>query len=231
MGLHMLAAATEVTAGDYLSWIKALPVVVILLAWARAMSWADKDALEARLPREGIMTGLLGGLVVGFALFVLLPNFLVALAALLGVVGVEAAVYLSMRNKAVGLKDLKGDFILWVKSVGRKPQEVEEVSGAVQFVGPTGALLPAPKKNSPDVESYEGIQRMLTDPLNNNADVVEVAPSENGSTVKYSVDGVVYTGAVGQQDRSRRERDRLPQSRGWFGHGRSSQATKGDASS
>ena len=146
------------------------------------------------------MTGLLGGLVVGFALFVLLPNFLVALAALLGVVGVEAAVYLSMRNKAVGLKDLKGDFILWVKSVGRKPQEVEEVSGAVQFVGPTGALLPAPKKNSPDVESYEGIQRMLTDPLNNNADVVEVAPSENGSTVKYSVDGVTYTGAsVGKQ--------------------------------
>lgn len=195
MGLHLLATS-DVFAGDYLSWIKAIPVLVILLAWARALSWADKDAVEARMPRDAINSGMMAGLVIAFAAFVLLPApYVVGLAAILVVVGVEAGVYLSMRNKAVGLKDLKGDFVLWVKSVGRKPREVEEVAGAVQLVGADGKLLPAPKANAPEAESYEAIQRMLTDPLNNNADVIEVAPGEGGSTVKYSVDGVSYTGS------------------------------------
>ena len=36
---------------------------------------------------------------------------------------------------------------------------------------------------------------MLTDPLENNAEVIEITPAESGHVVKYLVDGVVYTGA------------------------------------
>jgi len=109
--------------------------------------------------------------------------------------GVEAGVYLQMRSAAVGLADLKGDFKNWINSLGRGPKEVKEITGAVQIVGSHGHLLPAPKAQTPEAESYSGIQSLLTDPLVNNADVIELGPSENGYTAKYSVDGVTYTGA------------------------------------
>ncbi len=194
MGLHFLAA-NDVPLGNYLNGLKLIPAIIVLLIWAKALSWADKDAELARLPRDILNSGLMGGLILGFGLFLFLPNFLVALLAMLVVVGIEAGVYLSMRKNKIGLKDLKGDFTAWIKSFGGKPKEVEEIAGAVQIVGPNGALLPSPKADTPEAESYNGIQTMLTDPLTNNAEMIEVSPVEGGMTVRYSVDGVTYNGA------------------------------------
>jgi general secretion pathway protein E len=193
MGLHILAAAPPI--GNYLNGLKAIPVVLVLLAWAKALSWVDKDTEAARMKREMINTAMMGGFILGFALFIFLPNFFIAFLAMLAVVGVEAGVYLQMRKAAVGLGDLKGDFKAWVKGLGGKPKEVQEVAGAVQIVGANGSLLPPPKANTPEAESYNGIQSMLTDPMVNNAEVIDIGPTEAGLTVRYTVDGVSYTGA------------------------------------
>jgi len=193
MGLHILAAAPPI--GNYLNGLKAIPVILLLLAWARALSWVDKDALASRMNREMINSALMGGFILGFALFIFLPNFFIAFAAMLAVVGVEALIYLQMRKAAVGLGDLKGDFKIWIKSFGGKPKEVQEIAGAVQIVGANGSLLPAPRANTPEAESYNGIQSMLTDPMINNAEVIDISPSEAGLTVRYTVDGVSYTGS------------------------------------
>ena len=195
MGLHLLAAG-QVPTGDYVSGLKVIPVVIVVLAWARLLTWADKDALAAHMPREKINSGLLGGLVVGFFAFLAIPNFWLALPALLAVAGVEAIVYLQMRKARVGSNaDLKDEFRAWLRSMGGKPKQTEEIVGAVQLVGGNGQLLPAPKKQTPEAEAYEGIQRMLTDPLTNEADQIDLRPSEAGATVKYAVDGVSYDGA------------------------------------
>jgi general secretion pathway protein E len=195
MGLQMLAFA-NMPVGGYVNGLLVIPVVLVLLAWAKALSWVDKDAETARLPRDLLNTGLMGGFILGFAAFIILPNFFIAFLALLVVVGIEAGVYLSMRKKQVGLGDLKGDFKAWISSMGREKKPVAEIAGAVQIVGGDGALLPAPKVNTPEAESYQGIQNMLTDPLINNAEVVDIAPGENGLSVRYKVDGVFYNGAT-----------------------------------
>jgi general secretion pathway protein E len=194
MGLLILAAA-EAPTGGYLTYLKAIPLVLVLLIWARALSWVDKDAEAARMKRDLINSALMGGFILGFAAFIILPNFFIAFLALLVVVGIEAGVYLSMRKAAVGLGDLKGDFKAWIKSMGKEAAPVAEIAGAVQIVGGNGALLPAPRVNTPEAESYNGIQSLLTDPLINNADIIDLAPSEKGITARYSVDGVTYTGA------------------------------------
>ena len=194
MGLQMLA--TNLPVGGYINGWEVIPVVLVLLAWTKALSWVDKDAEAARLKRDLINTGLMSGLIMGFAGFLFLPNFFIAFLSLLVVVGIEAGVYLSIRKKAVGLGDLKGDFKLWISSLGREAKPVAEIAGAVQIVGGNGALLPAPKVNTPEAESYQGIQTMLTDPLVNNAEVVDIAPGENGLAVRYMVDGVFYNGAT-----------------------------------
>ncbi len=181
--------------GGSVNGLLVIPVVLLMLAWAKALSWVDKDSEAARLPRDLLNSALMGGFILGFAGFILVPNFFLGLLVLLVVVGIEAGVYLSMRKKAVGLGDLKGDFKAWISSMGRAPKPVEEIAGAVQIVGGNGALLPAPKVNTPEAESYQGIQNMLTDPLINNAEVIDLAPSESGLSVKYMVDGVYYNGA------------------------------------
>ena len=193
MGLHMLAAA--VPTGEYVNGLKLIPVVIVLLAWAKLLTWVDKDTLNNHLKREAVNSGLLAGFIVGVAAFLLLPNFLIAFPVLLAVAGVEALAYTQYRKSKVGLADLGDEFKNWVRSLGGKPKVVEEIAGAVQLVGSDGALLPAPKKDTPEAEAYEGIQRMLTDPLINQADQIDLSPTEAGSAVKYAVDGVSYDGA------------------------------------
>ena len=195
MGLFILAA-TDMPVGGYINGLKAIPVVLVLLVWAKALTWVDKDSEAARMKRDLINIAMMLGFIGGFGLFIFLPNFFIALLALLVVFGVEAGVYLMMRKSAVGLKDLRGDFKAWIQGMGREKKPVAEVVGAVQIVSATGSLLPAPKADTPEAESYNGIQTLLTDPLMNNAEVIDLAPSEGGVTVKYSVDGVTYTGAT-----------------------------------
>jgi general secretion pathway protein E len=190
----MLAAA--VPTGDYVNGLKVIPVVVVLLVWLRLLTWVDKDTLANNMARDGINAALLGGVVIAFAAFMFLPTFLVAFPVLVGVAGVEAIAYLQIRKAKVGSNgDLVIEFNNWVKNLRGKPTEVEEISGAVQLVGTDGKLLPAPKRETPEAESYTAIQTLLTDPLTNNADVIDLAPSEAGASVKYLVDGVTYDGA------------------------------------
>ncbi len=194
--LHMLAAAVPVPTGDYVNGYKVIPVVLVLLVWLRLLTWVDKDTLAHHMARDQINTGLLAGVVVAFALFLLLPNFWIAFPVLLAIAGVEAGVYLQVRKQKVGSNsDLGVEFNNWIRSFGGKPKVVEEISGAVQLVGGNGQLLPAPKKETPEAEAYDGMQRMLTDPLTNNADVILIGPAESGAAVKYAVDGVNYNGA------------------------------------
>ena len=107
MGLAFVAA---VEVGGYVSALKALPVLLVLLLWARLLTWIDKDAPAAHLPRDGINLGFLAGMIAGFALFFFLPTFLIAFSALLFLLIIEAGVYLGLRHQKVGLTDLKAQF-------------------------------------------------------------------------------------------------------------------------
>src|SRR5438105_2775238 len=104
----LIAAATD--ASGYISLLKLLPVILILFVWAKLLTWADKDAFAAHLPREMLNTSLFSLGLLGFALFFLLPNFFIALGALIAIQLISVGVYLTLRNQKVGLKDLKTEF-------------------------------------------------------------------------------------------------------------------------
>src|SRR5256885_468518 len=106
MHATLLLGAVEV--GNYINGWKVLPVVIILAFWARLLTWIDKDADDAHLPRMPLNTGFIVGFIGAFFAFLFLPNFWVALSVLLFFLIVEVAVYLIIRNQKVGLKDLGG---------------------------------------------------------------------------------------------------------------------------
>src|SRR5437868_6044741 len=121
MGLYVWAAAADaaVEGGGYVSIWKTIPPLLLLMLWGRLMTWVDKDAPAAHLPRIGLNIGFLCGLVGAYFLFFALPNFWIALLALVLVMGAEAATYLVMRKQRVGLGDLRKQFDAWIKSFGK----------------------------------------------------------------------------------------------------------------
>ena len=71
--LHVMA---DVQGGGYISAWKLIPLLVVVLIWARLMTWADNDAEAAHLPRIPFNVSFLAGLILAFFLFLYLPNFL-----------------------------------------------------------------------------------------------------------------------------------------------------------
>src|SRR5439155_4793995 len=191
MGLAFVAA---VEVGGYVSALKALPVLLVLLLWARLLTWVDKDAPAAHLPRDGINTGFLAGMILGFTLFFALPGFLIAFPVLLLVLGVETGVYLVLRNQKVGLADLNAQFRQWLASFKKGEKKVKELPNQVQIVAKGGAVIPPPGGEAPERPAYEALQGALVEPMRKGAEQIDLAPSENGSLLKYTVDGVSYRG-------------------------------------
>lgn len=196
MDLAVLLAQplAQVPAGDYVSAWKALPVVVLLLLWCRLLTWADKDAIYAHLPRVPLNAGMIGGLIVAFALFFFVPNFWIALGVLVFFLLLEVGAYLGMRAKVVGLSDLSQQFNDWLRGLtSRKEKAPDAQAGQVLIQNKMGAVMPIPDAEDPMRPAYDAVQLILTDPLQKNAERIDCAPDRDIAVVKYYVDGVGYT--------------------------------------
>lgn len=202
MGLMQALAAVE--AGGYVNPFKAVGFLIILTIWARLLTWVDKDAKAAFLPRVGINSGMLGGLVIAVLLFLIMPNFWVGLLTLLFLFGLEAGVYLAMRNNKVGLGDLKQQFSDFISNIGRSNKEakVAETNNLVQIIGRNGDLLPAPGPEDERRPAFDVLQEALVDPLTRGAEQVDITPVENVVVIRYVVDGVPYKGPAVERNTS-----------------------------
>lgn len=192
----MIPASGLMAAADlsgYISGLKLIPVLVILLIWARVLTWIDKDAEGAHLPRELFNVGTFIVGLVGVGLFLFLPNYWVALGSLLFVNLAAVGTYLGMRQRVVGLGDLKSQFNDFLRSTFTREKKVKVTAGQVVLAMKSGTVLTAPEsKDDPDALGYEVTQQLLTDPLQKNAERIEVRPCEGGASFQYVVDGVAY---------------------------------------
>jgi type II secretory ATPase GspE/PulE/Tfp pilus assembly ATPase PilB-like protein len=197
MALSGLVA--DVQGGGYISPYKLIPVLLVLMVWARLLTWVDKDAPELGLPREKLNLPLFGGMILAFALFLIVPNFFLAFGVLLICFGAEAGIYLNARKKKADFADLKVQFVEWLKASVRgkqieKKPEVE--AGQVAIISKTGAPTLPPDKKDPERAVYDAMQTALSEPLKKFAEQIELAPEAEGLATKYVVDGVAYRGAV-----------------------------------
>jgi type II secretory ATPase GspE/PulE/Tfp pilus assembly ATPase PilB-like protein len=199
MVLSLLSQAVPV--GEYVSWWKPIPVLIVLLLWGRLVTWIDKDAPEVLLPRVPLNTANLAGFVLAMFLFFMLPGYALALIAVVLIVMIEGGVYLGMRNSKAGLGDLGDQFNNWIASF-RGEKVVKVVQGEVQIIGKNGSLLPTPAAEDPILPAYEAVQQLLTDPLRRSAERIDLAPQDGQSVVKYVVDGVAYSGNAIEKGRA-----------------------------
>jgi type II secretory ATPase GspE/PulE/Tfp pilus assembly ATPase PilB-like protein len=193
-GLELLG---QVEVGGYINAWKVVPALIILLIWTKLLSWVDKDAEAAMLPRMPLNAGLLTALIVGFAAFLYMPTFITGLAALLAVMVLSLGLYFMLRQQKVGLGDLNKQFSDWTKSLTtRKKKDAKLRVGLVSLLNKGGVPLDIPPADSPDRAAYETSQEIFADALKKGADRIEVVPGEGGSRLRYYVDGVAYTGVT-----------------------------------
>jgi type II secretory ATPase GspE/PulE/Tfp pilus assembly ATPase PilB-like protein len=194
MGLFFLA---EVQVGGYVSALKAIPVILVLLLWARLLTWVDKDAPAAHLPRTTFNTAFLGGMILAFVLLLFLPGFVIAFPAFLVIMLIEAAVYLVIRSKHVGLADLKEQFNDWLASFKKEGKKGgKALPNQVQVISKSGSLVDPPDAEAVERPAYDALQNALIEPLRKGSEQIDVTPGEAGAVVKYTVDGVAYRGAT-----------------------------------
>jgi general secretion pathway protein E len=199
-----LSFAAVVEVGGYISIWKCAVLLVVVLIWARLLTWTDKDAEAAHLPRSALNTGFMLGLVLALLLFFFLPGFFVALAALVVILAIEVIAYLVIRNNKVGLKDLGDQFRDWLAGFKGKGKKGKAVRGDVALIGKSGAPIEPIEEGegaAAEKAGYEALQEIFTDPLRKGADRVELAAAEGRSAVRFWVDGVGYEGlAIAKND-------------------------------
>src|SRR6476620_3369982 len=116
--MHVTEMLAAIDYGGYINPWKVVTLLALLMLWARLLTWVDKDALAAHMPRVALNTAFLVGMIFGFLLFLMLPGFWVALGGFFVILAVEIATYLVLRNQKVGLGDLGKQFNNWIKSFG-----------------------------------------------------------------------------------------------------------------
>lgn len=193
MALSSLLAAVD--AGFFINPWKLIPPVVLLLVWAKLASWVDKDSDVAHLPRVPINMGVMSVALVGFALFFLVPNFLVGTLALFLCVVISIGGYIGVRAQRIGTKDLSKQFKDWLSSIGkRKDAEVAEVVEDLQMMDSRGKLVAAPEEEDPDFAGYKAVQELFVDPLKKNAETIQLKPEGDVYRLSFVVDGFPYAG-------------------------------------
>src|SRR5262245_18699187 len=118
--MHLMPLLAVVNVGGYINLWKLLPVLIVLLIWARLLSWMDKDAIDAHLPRLALNSVMTGVLIVGTMAFLLMPSYGVAISVFLFSFIVDLGIYLGLRHQKVGLGDLNKQFKEFISNIGRK---------------------------------------------------------------------------------------------------------------
>lgn len=192
--MHLGVLLADISVGGYVSIWKCLLVVLVLLIWARILTWIDKDAEAARLPRQALNLGLLLVGIIGFSLFYFLQLFALAFPVVIFLLALSIGVYLMMRKQKVGLGDLKKEFGGFLRSFlpGKKVKEAGP--GQVAIMNAKGSPMPVPEGETAERAGYDAVQLLLTDPLRKKAERVDMIAGDGAAQIKYVVDGMPYSG-------------------------------------
>jgi len=193
MALEVLAT---IPSGPYINGYLTPVVVVLLLVWAKLLTWIDKDAPLCRLPRQLINSGLFGGLLLAMFVFFVIPlSVWVGFSVLVGMMVVEVGAYLGLRYQKVGLKDLTATFKEMLKNKGKKEaKEGKAAAGQVVVINKAGVAMPMPDQQTPERQQYDAAQLMLNEPMKRSAERIDLVASSEGAAISYFVDGLLYEG-------------------------------------
>jgi type II secretory ATPase GspE/PulE/Tfp pilus assembly ATPase PilB-like protein len=193
MLVEVLAA---IPTGPYINGYAVLALIIVLLPWARLLTWIDKDAPTCRLPRTVLNSAFFGGMLGAVFLFLVAPFGLWGgFGVLIGILLAELGVYLGLRYQKVGLNDIKEQLRgLFERKGEKKEKKSKSVAGQVTIINKAGVPMPEPDGQTPERVQYDTAMQLLTEPMRREAEKIELMSTSDGAAASYQVDGVLHEG-------------------------------------
>jgi len=192
--------------GPYLSTVKPLFMLLLVMPWLYAATWMNKDTLRVQSVRTLWCGAVLAAGVLGILLWLLVPLFVVGMLLYLVLAGGVVGAYVAHRNKRVvpEAKVLTADHIRSVWA--RKDREKVEVVQHLKLYDHNGRpVLPPEEKLAEQRKAYNAAQELLHDVVLMRASEVDLKPKGPQVQVRFVVDGVLQE----RPSMDRGEADRL----------------------
>lgn len=179
------------TTGGYFSPVKVGLFAVLSLAWAATAAWVDKDTLRAKVTKQPWNTIVFGGGALGIALWILLPQFILGLAAFVVFYGGTSVWYCLMRNGKVapGQQVLTPAHFKRLFGKGAKTEDAAQSGDKVRLKGADGKAPKWPAEPE-QREGFRALQELLFDAIWRRASVVDITLAAQQAKIIYRVDGV-----------------------------------------
>lgn len=194
----MLGSIAELASvGQYISPVKAVVMLVLIVPWIYLAPWVQKDSVRARMNEALWSVIVLATGALGILLWLVLPFFVVGMALYLVLAGGAIFAYAFLRDKRM---EEPGDKVLSVnhfrtmfQSGGGKKRVKEEVAPKVRIYNSLGKPVKAPsaEEGKTLAQVYGLIQDLMHDILWRRASEAELLASEQGATLRFVIDGVV----------------------------------------
>jgi type II secretory ATPase GspE/PulE/Tfp pilus assembly ATPase PilB-like protein len=190
--------------GNYLNWLKFVPVVIVYLLWVYTTNWVESDTKELQSKYEFwhpalFFPGLLGiGLAAGIVpldfYFIQLP------LAILGW-GVPLLIYIHDRNKRVPEDQMVTFQSVWwalMEKLGIRQREVveEQIGPPIRFIGKSitqAAEDPDRVRAAEQSKGYMSAKELVYDAIVRRATDIHLEPKKDQVAVRYRIDGILHT--------------------------------------
>jgi len=193
-------------AGFYMSFWKILLVFGLFALWVWSCRWVGDDSKSLKVKPEQwnsliLCTGLLGCILV-----ILIPRYILGLAAGLVLYGLPLGLYIHERNqrvpdssKVLTPQHIQSVIIRALAQVGIHigPREVQETAlgPPIQFLGKSGSSRGDDDVRSRQVEKSRGYmasKELIYDAILRRSTDVHLEPKEEEMSVRIRIDGVMY---------------------------------------
>ena len=200
-------AASGLGQGWYLSVWKLVPLLGLLLLWARTTAWADEDAQGLKLNAGNWNAATLLGGGLGLLLAVLVPQYALGLLAALMAYGFPLGLYIRERNERVPdsakvmtpahIQSLvvRGLALVGIHVAAGKGGRDLAVGPPIRFIGKSISGRGEDDSRSKQAEKSRGFvaaKELVYDAILRRATDVHLEPREDEFAVRYRIDGVMY---------------------------------------
>jgi len=192
-----LAALSE--PGGYVSWVRIVLILVMMLPWLAFCQWVDQDTVFVRRMNRQMWNGIvLGGGAAGLLVWLFMPwktagLFAAGFGLWFVITACTCTIYVVIRNGLVdrSVRVFTPNHIkVWISRFGKPKEQRLAVSEQVRLMNADGAKVDVPDDPT-QAEPYQATQTLLYDALWRRATEVELLVAAKGVRLAYRIDGVV----------------------------------------
>lgn len=179
----------------YINPIFAVICFAFILGWAKFTTWIGTDLKQLTDQNEVAWRAvLLGSVVLNILLWIVIPNFAVALIGNLVVIGAIFGYYVKVRVDQLGPPPNPIDMLTGKLGFASAKRQASKAAGqlSLSYLTGSGRQAQLPKVDDPAYNGVLLLDNLVFQALDARAQRIDLVPSEQAYDVVYTTDGVGY---------------------------------------